>query len=195
MDNVLKVGDKAPTATLYDVKDDAVNLADTWREKPVFLTFLRHFGCIHCRYMLVQLEKHNELIVKAGLNNVAIAIGQPKHAAHFGTKLAPSITSLTIESNDVHYLYGLKRAGVEQVFNPKMMMATIKSFAAGQVQGQATGDITMLGGIFIVDRGGIIQYASANEFAGDYPLIPDIIAEYTAPAASISQQLHSQKTG
>jgi peroxiredoxin len=195
MDNILKVGDKAPTATLYDVKGNAVNLADTWREKPVLLTFLRHFGCIHCRYMLLQLEKHNELVVKAGLNNVALALGLPKHAAHFGAKLAPSITCLTIESNDVHYLYGLKKAGIEQTLNPKMIAATIKSFAAGQVQGLATGDIAMLGGIFIVDRGGIIQYASANEFAGDYPLIPDIIAAYTAPSTSISQQLHSQKTG
>jgi peroxiredoxin len=186
MSNVLKVGDKAPNATLYNGEGNAVNLADTWRNQPVLLTFLRHFGCIHCRYMLTQLEKYNSIVADAGLASVSIAIGQPKHAAHFGKKLAPSITCLSTEGTDAHYSFGLKKAGIEQVFNPRMMAATLRGFAAGQMQGETTGDIAMLGGLFIIDRGGIIRYASSNEFAGDYPSIPEVVAGYANKPATVS---------
>src|SRR5260221_11543832 len=99
--------------------------------------------------MLVQLEQHKDEIKAAGLKNVALGIGQPKHAAQFGGKLAPNVICLTNETNAVHYLYGLQRAGLGQLFNPKLYQASMKAAAIGLKQGDATGDIAMLGGIFI----------------------------------------------
>lgn len=44
MTDVLKVGDKAHNAIVYDANGRQVSLAETWRDGPVLLTFLRHFG-------------------------------------------------------------------------------------------------------------------------------------------------------
>lgn len=40
----LQPGDKAPNVPVLNADGQTVNLADTWQEGPVLLTFLRHFG-------------------------------------------------------------------------------------------------------------------------------------------------------
>jgi hypothetical protein len=125
--------------------------------------------------MLAQLEQHKDLIQAAGLKVVAVGIGEPKHAAHWCGKLAPSAACLVNKTVDVHRAYGLSRGGFRTMLNPKLYTASFRAAAAGFSQGEATGDIAMLGGIFVVDRQGIIRYAYANEVAGDYPPIPDLL--------------------
>lgn len=41
---VPQVGDPAPNVALFDTNGHPVYLADSWREKPLVLAFLRHFG-------------------------------------------------------------------------------------------------------------------------------------------------------
>lgn len=134
--------------------------------------------------MLVQLEQHNDEITAAGLKNVALGIGQPKHAAQFGGKLAPHVLCLSNETNGVHYLYGLKRSGMGQLFNPKLYQASLRAAAKGLTQGEATGDTQMLGGIFIVDQQGIIRYGDQSDFAGDYPPIPEVLEHWRMSRAA-----------
>jgi hypothetical protein len=57
----------------------------------------------------------------------------------------------------------------------RLYKASAKAAAAGLTQGEATGDIGMLGGIFVIDQQGLIQYIYVNDFAGDYPPLPDIL--------------------
>lgn len=129
--------------------------------------------------MLVQLEQAKDIVKEAGLKSVALGIGQSKHAAHWGGKLAPSVLCLALETNGVHYSYGLSRnQGLGWMFKAGLYTASAKAAASGQTQGQATGDIAMLGGIFIVNQQGLIEYSYANDFAGDYPPIAEIIAGY-----------------
>lgn len=42
--NPLRVGNAAPTLTLFDAAGAPAVLADLWSEGPILLTFLRHFG-------------------------------------------------------------------------------------------------------------------------------------------------------
>ena len=125
--------------------------------------------------MLAQLEQNKDAIRAAGLKIVTVGIGKPQHAAHFCGKLAPSATCLVNETNDVHFAYGLKRGGLGQLLNPKLYAASARATRAGFTQGKATGDIAMLGGIFVVDQQGIIRYAYANDYAGDYPEIAEVL--------------------
>jgi peroxiredoxin len=41
---MFKRGDKAPDLRLRDSSGAEVSLADLWRERPLVLVFLRHFG-------------------------------------------------------------------------------------------------------------------------------------------------------
>lgn len=125
--------------------------------------------------MLAQLEQHKDDIRAAGLKSVAVGIGEPKHAVSYCGKLAPSLTCLVNKSIDVHLAYGLRRGGWGTMLNPKLYANSARAAQAGFTQGQATGDIAMLGGIFVVDQQGLIRYAYVNEVAGDYPTIPEIL--------------------
>lgn len=125
--------------------------------------------------MLVQLEQHQAAIRAAGLNSVAVGIGEPKHAINFCGQLAPSLTCLVNKTIDVHLTYGLQRGGWHTMLNPQLYANSARAAAAGLTQGQATGDIAMLGGIFVVDQPGLIRYSYINEVAGDYPPIPEIL--------------------
>jgi hypothetical protein len=40
----LKVGEKAPNSLVLDINGQQVALEEVWRDGPVLLTFLRHFG-------------------------------------------------------------------------------------------------------------------------------------------------------
>ena len=44
MASKLRVGQKAPPGTVFNVAEEPVSLASLWGDGPTFLTFLRHFG-------------------------------------------------------------------------------------------------------------------------------------------------------
>jgi peroxiredoxin len=125
--------------------------------------------------MLVQLERYKDEIRAAGFKNVAVGIGEPKHAANFCGKLAPGLTCLVNKTTQTHKAYGLKRAGLSTLLDPRLYANSARATAAGLTQGQTTGDVAMLGGVFVIDQQGVVRYAYANDVAGDYPEIPDIL--------------------
>jgi peroxiredoxin len=43
-DSKLKTGDSAPSIQVVDAGGETIELSSLWSEKPVVLTFLRHFG-------------------------------------------------------------------------------------------------------------------------------------------------------
>ena len=125
---------------------------------------------------MAQLESHKVEIVAAGLKLVAVAMGEPKHARRYCGKLTADITCLTNKEGDVYRAYGIGKAGWTAALNPDLIKASLRAAAAGHVQGQATGDVAMLGATFIVDREGIIQYAHYNSHAGDHPDLDRLLA-------------------
>ena len=55
------------------------------------------------------------------------------------------------------------------------MKASLRAFAAGLMQGKATGDVRMLPGTFIIDTHGTICYAYYSAYAGDDPSIETLV--------------------
>lgn len=174
----LQVGDRAPVITLADPQGREVTLDEqVWSQGPTLMSFLRHFGCIHCRNRMAQLELHKDDLQAAGLKLVAVALGEPKHAERYCGKLAPSLTCFAATSNDPYTAWGLRRGTVGEFVGTsfKMMGATLKAMRNGQMQGEATGDVQMLPGTFIVDQAGIIRYAYYSAYAGDDPEIDVLV--------------------
>jgi hypothetical protein len=115
------------------------------------------------------LELHREEIAAAGLRAVAVGLGQPKHARHFGDKLAPSVECLAREAPTLHAGYGIERGNILRLMAPDAIQAGAQAAARGHTQGQATGDQRRLPGTFIVDSAGVIRYAYYGKYAGDNP--------------------------
>lgn len=174
----LKVGEHAPDITVLDVHNNPVNTASLWGNGPTLVSFLRHFGCIHCRSRLAQLEEAKETIQSAGLQSIAISLGEPKHAIRYCGKLAPSLTCLVSTENDAYYTYGLRQGTFSELMSHSfdIAKASAKAFAKGHIQGSATGDAHMLPGTFIVDKAGTIHYAYYSKYAGDDPAINDLVS-------------------
>jgi thioredoxin-dependent peroxiredoxin len=121
------------------------------------------------------LELHKEEIEAAGLQIVAIGLGEPKHARRFGDKLAPSVTCLTNEKPDLYDTYGIGRGNLLRLVAPDALKAGARASSKGFTQGSSTGDTLRLGAVFIVDEQGIVQFAYYGKHAGDHPDIPSLI--------------------
>lgn len=111
----------------------------------------------------------------AGLHVVAVGLGEPKHAAFFGPRLAPSITCLSRSTAEAHAAFGIGRAGAESVVQPGIFSAALRATLNGHVQGKATGDARVLSGTFVIDHAGVIRSAHYARFPGDDPRIEDIL--------------------
>lgn len=171
----LKPGNKAPDGPALTADGEEVSLMSYVGERPLLLTFLRHFGCIHCREWLADLEAHKDAIDEAGLNVLAVALGQPKHARHFGDKLAPSVDCVTNEEPDLYEAYGIGRGHLLQLVAPDAVLAGARAAGKGHMQGKATGDRQRLTATFIVDTEGTIRYAYYGKHAGDHPDLPALL--------------------
>ncbi|OGR98029.1 MAG: hypothetical protein A2V88_03530 [Elusimicrobia bacterium RBG_16_66_12] len=112
---------------------------------------------------------------KVGVAVVAVGLGEPKHAALFGPRLAPSVACHTRPTPEGHAAFGIGRAGTESLIQPGVLSAALKAAAGGHVQGKTTGDARVLSGTFVVDRAGVIRFAHYARFPGDDPEIQHIL--------------------
>lgn len=110
-----------------------------------------------------------------GVNLIAVGLGETKHAAYFGPRLAPSVTCLSRPTAEPHFAYGIGRAGVESLIQPGILTAALKASAKGHTQGRATGDTRVLSGTFLVDAEGFVRFAHYARFPGDDPRIEDLL--------------------
>jgi peroxiredoxin len=175
----LKIGDQAPNITVSDIHGQPVQLASFWQNGPTLVSFLRHFGCIHCRARLAELEGHKDEVRAAGLQSVVLALGEPKHAERYCGRLAPSLPCFADDKNDGYYAWGLRQgtAGEFLANSLNVLKASARAMASGHVQGKATGDAHMLPGTFIIDQDGVVRYAYYSQYAGDDPSIESLVKE------------------
>jgi hypothetical protein len=103
-------------------------------------------------------------------------MGEPKHARRYCGNLTAEIICLTNKEGDVYKAYGIGKTGWSSALNPDLIKAGFRAAVAGHVQGTATGDVTVLGATFIVDRKGVIQYAHYDAHAGDHPDLDRLLA-------------------
>ncbi len=177
----LSLGEAAPAIRLMDAGGKPVSLAERWADGPTVLTFLRHFGCLFCREWLGELNTHRAAIEAAGLQTIAVAMGEPKHNQRYCGTLAPGVTCLTDETTAPYAAYGLGRGRVfGELMSPGVMAAGARATRKGYLPGQPVGDVTILPGTFIVDRQGSVRYAYYSAHAGDHPAIEALISAAVA---------------
>lgn len=121
------------------------------------------------------MELHHEKIEAAGLRILAVGLGEPKHARHFGGKLAPSVECLTNEEPTLYEAFGIERGNLLRLIAPDAIAAGARAASRGHTQGQSTGDTQRLPGTFIIDAQGIVRYAHYGKHAGDQPDLEELV--------------------
>lgn len=122
------------------------------------------------------MELHKDELKAAGLQVIAVGLGEPKHAERFCGKIEMPLTCVTDSTNESHFAYGIGRMGVLQAVNPNLIKAGMRAATAGHTQGKATGDAFMLNASFIIGRDGVVRWAHYNTHPGDHPQIAEIVA-------------------
>ncbi len=131
------------------------------------------------------MGQHQQDLENAGLQILAVGLGEPKHAVRYCEKLVPGVECLTREETEVHRAYGIERMGLKDIGSGlDLLKAGSRAAAAGHKQGQATGDTAMKPATFIVDGDGIIRYKHYSTHPGDHPAIEALIAAVAIIQAS-----------
>ena len=163
---MLHRADDLAKLTVLDADGRTIVLGSLWQDRTAILVFLRHFGCIHCRDHVVQLEKQIAQLRAKGAELYVIGNGSPSFIVGLREQTGWTGPVYTDPSLAVYKAAQLKR-GVLRTFDPRGYGKALRAMAGGQRQGRTQGDPWQQGGVLVVASDGGVVYQQASERAGD----------------------------
>lgn len=134
-------------------------LGDLSFRKPVYLVFLRHFGCTFCREAIAELKDKKAAIEAEGMQIVFVHMGTPEEAEQYferyGYRQAVHISD---PGCMLYNTFRLRRGSFFQLFG---LRSWIRGFEAGILKGYGVGKLVGDGfrmpGVFVLYKGEIIK--------------------------------------
>lgn len=153
----LKVGDKAPNASVTAPDGKTVNLADLYKDGPVIITFYRGGWCPFCNTDLKGWESRQADVKAAGATFVAISPEKPEKVAETKTKDGASFPMMSDST-----LAAAKAFKVDFPLDDKTK-AAYQGYGVdlGTTNASGTWELPMPA-TFVVDKEGVIRYAFAK---------------------------------
>ena len=126
---------------------------------------------------MAQVESHREAFQSAGLQVVAVGLGEPKHALRYCGRLAPSIKCVVSETIGLHVQYGVRHSsGMGELVSS--IAPSLRIMRSGHLQGAPTGDQRMKHATLIIDQAGVVMWSQYADFVGDHPDLDQLLADY-----------------
>jgi peroxiredoxin len=169
---------------LKDERGRDVRLGDLWRDRPVALVFLRHYGCIFCRDHAVQLHRARRHFEEAGVGMAAIGIGAPDDAAEFCDMQGVDVPMLVDPDRSTYVLAGAKVATLDELVGPRIIGRALKRTLLSRLrlgsiavhQGRIRGHAGQLGGVLLIAPDGSVRYAHLADDMSDNPPVREVLA-------------------
>ncbi len=114
-------------------------------------------------------------IEAGGARLVFIGNGATAFARNFKETQVPDCDVLTDPSAALYALLGARR-GVWAVWSPRSWPAGLGAIRGGFRQSRTQGDAYLLGGVAVVDSGGVVRWSYISLFAGDHPHPSQVVA-------------------
>lgn len=152
---------------LLDERGRPVFVGSLWRDQPVVLGFVRHFGCLLCHEAVSQLMAAKADIERRGAKLVIVGNGNPEHARHFAERMGATGVVYTDPSRGLYVAFGM-RGGVGTTMNFTSLRNAARAFRGGHRQRTIEGDPWQQGGTAIVTPRGRIAWSYASRRAGDH---------------------------
>jgi len=171
----MSVATKLKDIELLDPAGKTVRLGDTWKEKPVVLAFIRHFGCLFCREQVAGLRGELKQIRDRGAELVVVGNGRPEQARDFKVKQQIKFPLLTDPELRAYRAAGLRR-GLISSLGPRTMLHGIRALTGGNIQSTVQGDPWQQGGVFVITPGERVLFTQRSKEAGDHADPADILA-------------------
>ncbi|MHB8489956.1 MAG: peroxiredoxin-like family protein [Candidatus Dormibacteria bacterium] len=169
-------------ATVLDIDDRPVRLADQWRDHPAVIVWLRHFGCVFCREQVAEIRAHRGEIEALGGGMVFVGNGTAHAAAWFRKRFAADSTVLT-DPDLVSYKAVGARSGLVSTLGPQAWGAGFRALRSGARQSTTKGHPYQQGGLLIMGPGNTVLYRHISSAAGDHAPIVDVLGALEAAAA------------
>jgi peroxiredoxin len=169
---------------LNDCEGHPVRLGDLWSERPAVLVFVRHFGCVFCRQMAVDVHSHRHGFDEADVELAVIGFGTPEHAREFRRIQNVDLKLLLDPERKVYELVGAKVATLNELIGPRQIlrglrvtiMSRLKLGSIAVHQGRIRDHAAQLGGVLVIAPDGSVRYAYLSEESGDNPPAAEVLA-------------------
>ena len=173
-DLLLQPGTAAPNLSLFNSSGMTVPLARFWSTQPLLIFFMRHFGCAACREHLFQIRNAYTSIQSCGGAVVVISQHDPDLTARYVQTYHVPFTALADPTRHAYQAFGVIEGTYWETAGPHAVAHQIKLSLQGNVMGlpRSVSASRQLGGTFIVDTNGIIQFAHLARPIYHYPAIP-----------------------
>jgi peroxiredoxin len=138
-------------------------------QKPLFLVFLRHFGCTFCREAVADLSEKRQAIEAGGAPLAFVHLGTEEKARWF---FAPygmlNVPRFSDPSGRLYESFGLVRAELRQYLNSESILRMLGALFQGHFVGFPAGDIERMPGAFLINQGKV-QKAFRHKLVSDRP--------------------------
>lgn len=169
---------------LSDPDGRTIRLGDLWSERPAVLVFVRHFGCVFCRQMAVEIHRARHDFEEADVELVVIGHGSPAQAADFRRQQNVDLPLLVDPERRVYELAGAKVATLPELIGPRQILRGLKATIVSRLrqgsiavhQGRIVGHAAQLGGVLVIAPDGSVRYAYLSEESGDNPPAREVLA-------------------
>jgi len=141
----------------------------TLAERPLFLVFLRHFGCTFCREAVADLAEKRHTIEGKGVPLAFVHLGTEEKAQWFFKPYGLlDVPRFSDPEGPLYQAFGLLRWEWRQYLNSESILRMLLAWTHGHFTGIPVGDIHRMPGAFLMDHGEI-QKAFRHKLVSDRP--------------------------
>ncbi len=151
----------APDLTVQLSTGEQVPLSSLYAEKPLALVFVRHFGCVFCRDHMKELSPLNDLNIVYG------AMGTPEQAEEIKALIKSPHRFISDPNRELYRAFEVKAGRPLQVLNFRTFAKGMQAVKRGVKFAKPESDPWQLGGTFVIDTSGKVQFAHYAKDAAD----------------------------
>lgn len=183
----LQAGDPFPNLRVDGV-DGAVDLRSRWRDGPLVVMFMRHFGCAFCREQLIRMGRALWDFKAAGADVVAIFQYGAEATQDFCRSREVPFDCVGDPLREAYAEVSLGRGERKQILSWKIARRYAGAIRTGAVGGGAQGgDMAQLPGTFVIGTDGRLTLAHYATSAADNPRVDAVLeAVRRAPGATVA---------
>ena len=137
--------------------------------RPLFLVFLRHFGCTFCREAVDTISKKRQEIEAGGSRLAFVHLGTEEKAQWFFKPYGLlDVPRFSDPEGPLYQAFGLLRAELKQYLNSESIARMLLAWTRGHFVGLPAGDVQRMPGAFLMDQGEI-RKAFRHKLVSDRP--------------------------
>lgn len=155
------------------------NLMELTNKNPVFLVFLRHFGCVFCKEALHDLAEKKQDFIQRGIRMVFVHMSDEDVAnEYFKNYDLEGVSHISDPACNYYSNFGITKGTFSQLYG---LRTWIRGFAAKRAgfeleMAKNLGDSTQMPGIFVLRNGRIID-TFIHKKASDRPDYQSLISK------------------